>query len=139
MEIKRFNQFLKESTENSYPEPSKLSVIKDDGREAMLLRDSSTNKIWFFFYESIDKNDLSGYGGDPDYDDEDYEPTELDKLEYVKANIENFAIGRGENFTIGKGVSSYGNGDDLIEVDQMLAHSLLDTFRNFTPKDLDLL
>lgn len=139
MEIKRFNQFLKESTENNYPDPSKLSVIKDDGREAMLLRDSSTNKIWFFFYESIDKNDLAEFGRDYDDDYEDYEPTESDKLKYVKANINNLAIGRGENFTIGKGVISYGNGDDLVEVDQMLAHSLLDTFRNFTPKDLDLL
>jgi|688.fasta_scaffold1039558_1 hypothetical protein len=132
MEIKRFTQFLKESTENNEnaPDPSKLSVIKDDGKEAMLLRDSSTNKIWFFFYESIDKKDLAEFGGDPDYDDADYEPTELDKLKYVKANI--------KNFTIGKGVNSHSNGDDLVEVDQMLAHVLLDIFRNFTYKDLGL-
>jgi hypothetical protein len=110
MEIKRFNQFLKESTENSLaPNPSNLSVIKDDEREAMLLKDSSTNKIWFFYYDNIDKKDFSEFGevertyigkdedGDPEfeYDYENYEPTESDKLEYVKSNIKNFTIGKG--------------------------------------------
>jgi hypothetical protein len=145
MEIKRFTQFLKESTENSLaPNPSNLSVIKDDEREAMLLKDSSTNKIWFFYYDNIDKKDFSEFGevertyigkdedGDPEfeYDYENYEPTESDKLEYVKSNI--------KNFTIGKGVDSYESGDDLTEVDQMLSHILLDTFRKFTYKDLGL-
>lgn len=145
MEIKRFTQFIKESTENSLsPNPSNLSVIKDDEREAMLLKDSSTNKIWFFYYDNIDKKDFSEFGevertyigkdedGDPEfeYDYENYEPTESDKLEYVKSNI--------KNFTIGKGVDSYESGDDLTEVDQMLSHILLDTFRKFTYKDLGL-
>ena len=146
MEIKRFNQFLKESTENNplAPDQSNLSVVKDDGKEAMLLKDSSTNKIWFFYYDHIDKKDFSEFGevertylgkdedGDPEYeyDYENYDPTESDKLEYVKANI--------KNFTIGKGVDSYESGDDLTEVDQMLSHVLLDTFRKFTYKDLGL-
>jgi hypothetical protein len=146
MEIKRFINFIKESTENKLaPNPSNLSVIKDDGRECMLLKDTSTGKKWFFYYDHIDKQDFSEFGevdktyigrdedGDPEYeyDYENYEPTEDDKLEYVKAKI--------KDFSIGKGIEGHDNGDDLVEIDQMLAHVLLDTFPKFTPKDLDLL
>jgi hypothetical protein len=146
MEIKRFINFIKESTENRLaPNPSNLSVIKDDGRECMLLKDTSTGKKWFFYYDHIDKQDFSEFGevdktyigrdedGDPEYeyDYENYEPSEDDKLEYVKAKI--------KDFSIGKGIEGHDNGDDLVEIDQMLAHTLLDTFTKFTPKDLDLL
>jgi hypothetical protein len=146
MEIKRFINFIKESTENKLaPNPSNLSIIKDDGRECMLLQDTSTGKKWFFYYDHIDKQDFSEFGevdktyigrdedGDPEYeyDYENYEPTEDDKLEYVKAKI--------KDFSIGKGIEGHDNGDDLVEIDQMLAHVLLDTFPKFTPKDLDLL
>ena len=146
MEIKRFINFIKESTENRLaPNPSNLSVIKDDGRECMVLKDTSTGKKWFFYYDHIDKQDFSEFGevdktyigrdedGDPEYeyDYENYEPTEDDKLEYVKAKI--------KDFSIGKGIEGHDNGDDLVEIDQMLAHTLLDTFPKFTPKDLDLL
>ena len=146
MEIKRFINFIKESTENKLaPNPSNLSIIKDDGRECMLLQDTSTGKKWFFYYDHIDKQDFSEFGevdktyigrdedGDPEYeyDYENYEPTEDDKLKYVKAKI--------KDFSIGKGIEGHDNGDDLVEIDQMLAHVLLDTFPKFTPKDLDLL
>lgn len=144
MEIKRFQQFLNENTQDSKPNPLNFKVIKDDGKEAMLLRDTSTNKIWFFYYDNIDKKDFSEFGdveknyigkdedGNPEYeyDYENYEPTEEDKLEYIKSNI--------RNFTIGKGVDSHENGDDLSEVDIMLAHVLLDMFPKFTYKDLGL-
>jgi hypothetical protein len=146
MEIKRFSQFIKESEGNKslILNPYNLSVIKDDGKESMLLRDRDTNKIWFFYYNHIDKKDFSEFGdvektyigkdedGEPEfeYDYENYEPTESDKLEYIKANI--------KNLTIGKGVDSYERGDDLTEVDQILSHVLLDTFIKFTHKDLEL-
>lgn len=144
MEIKRFNQFLNEDLDSDKPNPQNFSIIKDDGREAMLLKDNTTNKIWFFYYDHIDKKDFSEFGevektyigkdedGDPEYeyDYENYEPTEDDKLEYIKGNI--------KDFTIGKGVDSHENGDDLTEVDMMLAHVLLDMFPKFTYKDLGL-
>jgi hypothetical protein len=144
MTIKRFTDFLIENEGDNRPDPQNLVVIKDEEGECMLLKDTKTGKNWFFYYDNIDKKDFSEFGevektymgkdedGDPEfeYDYENYEPTESDKLEYVKYNI--------KNFTIGKGVDSYENGDDLTEVDQMLSHILLDTFRKFTYKDLGL-
>ena len=145
MEIKRFYSFIKENLHSNKPDPNNLEVIKDECRECMLLKDISTGKKWFFYYNHIDREDFSEFGevdkkyigrdedGDPEYeyDYENYEPTEDDKLEYVKSKI--------KYFSIGKGIEGHDNGDDLVEIDQMLAHTLLDTFPKFTPKDLDLL
>lgn len=143
MEIRRFYQFIKESEDSL--KPTDLKIVKDEGRECMILRDEKTDKLWFFYYDHIDKEDFSAFGdvektyigkdedGDPEYeyDYENYEPTPEDKLEYIKFNL--------GKFQMGKGIEGYERGDDLVEIDQMLAHTLLDTFPKFSPKELRLL
>lgn len=142
MKIRRFSQFINE--DQNLDRPKDLVIVSDNNENCMILQDPETKKRWVFAYEHIDEKKFKYYGdkeyeiigrdedGDLEYyyDYDSYETTSDDRLAYVKDHL--------KKMSIGKGTEGWGDGDDLVELDTMLAHDLLDLYGHFTPKQLGL-
>jgi len=142
MEIKRFNHFINEN--ENIQKPNDLKIVVDDNKDCLIVQDPSTQKRYVFVYSHIDDKDFKKYGdveseivgrdedGDLEWytDYESYETLSEDRLAYLKDHL--------NKMTIGKGISDFESGEDLVELDTLLAFEILSMFKKFTPKDLGL-
>jgi len=143
--IKRFHTFLAENENKE--KPKSFDLVKDANKEILILKNPENASLWVFYYGNLSNSDFAEYadkdsidtiyhGRDEDgfddweYDMENYEPQEEEKLAYVNSNL--------QKLSTGKGIHDWEDGVDLVELNQSLSHELLSTYNQLSPKILGL-
>jgi hypothetical protein len=149
MRIKKFKDFssLKESyyedgDDGVEIEPSRkakykiFEIVKNWQGEAAVVRNRSTKKLYFFYYDNIDQSDFYDYAWLPAYWDQDEDgKTKVaitDNFEYEDYIVEEYLNDNTNNLEYGEGLEDYEIGEcDLILIDEPLKEEIEKVFGKF--------
>ncbi|MEK6829534.1 MAG: hypothetical protein AABY15_05400 [Nanoarchaeota archaeon] len=110
------------------------SLIWTDSSEFAVFKDAQGNK-YLFYLGAVDKSDLEPYADrEEEYmgRDEDGDPiVDYGEWEITDDVVENYVNDNLSSLQIGKGLSDYENGFDLIMIDEELRMDLMDLTRFF--------
>lgn len=106
-------------------------------REITILKKALDNSKWFFYNDSVEKNDYLPYSGAEDRsvftgNDEDGQPTFDEEYDWTLDGqiVQDYINDNTKILATGFGVQGYEDGKDLVKIDQNLAVELTNTYKN---------
>lgn len=105
--------------------------------EITILRDKKDNSKWFFYNQSVDKNDYFPYSGAEDKsvftgNDEEGMPTFDEEYDWKLDGqiVADYVNDNFNNLSKGEGMESYSDGKSLVKINEPLAKELVDLYKN---------
>ena len=121
-----------------------LFIVIYFGKEITILKNTKDGSKWFFFNDSVQKEDYFPYSGAEGKSvfigkDEEGEPnfeTEYDSWNLNGQIVQDYVNDNLEILSKGEGINDYESGVDLVKIDELVAHEIINTFKDEKLKDI---
>jgi len=112
------------------PKESPFKILANTGESAIFEKDG---KLYYFYYDNIDKNDFEQYADreiiDVEPDGEGGYDEELSDWGMDENTISNYLNDNYSELEIGKGLNDFEGGKEFVEIDEPLKNEILQIFK----------